>query len=105
MSNSEKQGGRERYQQQVEARLRELDAEIELLRAKSSRIRADAETGGNNLLNKLSARREAVANRLSEYRDAADSALDQVRRGVDDAVEDLKTAVKDASEELSRSND
>jgi F0F1-type ATP synthase membrane subunit b/b' len=105
MASENNTDNRHPYEEQVEARLRELDAEIELLRAKADRMKADASATNRDLIAELTKRRETVADRLSEYRDAADSALSRIKDGVDQAMGDLSRAVNDASTAFGREDD
>ncbi|MFW6312632.1 MAG: hypothetical protein ACOC2N_01960 [Spirochaetota bacterium] len=62
------------YEQKMEARLRELDAEMELLQAKADRLEADAREQNRTLLDDLAEQRNELAERLQTYRESAGSA-------------------------------
>jgi GTP-binding protein EngB required for normal cell division len=90
------------YEKKMEARLRELDAEMELLRAKADKLEADAQQRSRTVLDDLREQRDRAAEQLDSYRKAAGSALGEVQHGLETAVEAFADGVKRASDRFEK---
>jgi len=84
------------YEKKMEARLEQIDAEIDKLKAKAKAAEADAQLEYTRHLSDLRQRRDAAGAQLAQLRQAGDDALDDVRAGVENAWKELKDAVDQA---------
>jgi TolA-binding protein len=88
---------RQMYQDKIEARLRELDQEIDALKkdigtkSKADRKQLDRETAD------LERKREAAHQQLKELQDSGQAAWGDVKVGIDAALRDLETAYHQAA--------
>lgn len=85
------------YKQKRQAQLRQLDAEIDKLRAKAAEATADAKIELDRSLEEVRGHREALRSRLDELADAGEDAWTEVRDGVDAAWKRMRSAFDDAS--------
>jgi chromosome segregation ATPase len=88
---------KEAYKKKQEARLEELKAQIQLLKARADKFGADAEITYKEQLRQLRNRREEAEERLAALRDAGLDAWVDLKSGVETALDDLQDAVKDAT--------
>lgn len=89
-------------QHAMEARLKELNARIDLLSAQAERMQADAKVHGTETLQRLRKQRDAVAEELKKYAGATGTALETVGEGLKKAVDDLAQAVDEATNQFGR---
>jgi hypothetical protein len=90
-------------QKKMEARLKELDARIQLFSAQAERMQADAQIKGKQAVERLREKRDAAARELEKYGNATGSALEKIGGGLKKAVDDLSQAIDDAAQTFSES--
>lgn len=88
-------------QNKMEARLKELDAQIQLYSARAEHMQADARMKGQSALDQIRKYRDAASEELKKYRNATGAALDSVGTGLKKAVDNLSLAVDDAAKTFS----
>lgn len=88
---------KEAYQKKMEARLAELDAEIDRLKARAKAAEADAQLEYTRDLSELRQHRDEAIRKLEQLRSASDDAVDDFVAGVENAWKELKDAVGRAS--------
>jgi septal ring factor EnvC (AmiA/AmiB activator) len=93
---------KELYQQKMQARLDEWNAEIHKLKAKSSRASADVQLDINRQIRLLERDIEDVKAKLREIATAGEDAWESIKGGVEDAWGSLKSGVTDAATRLRR---
>lgn len=91
---------RSAYEQKRQAQLRQLDAEIEKLKAKAAEVAADAKIGFDRSLDEALTHRDALRSRLVELSDAGEDAWEELKDGVDAAWEQLTSSFDDARAKL-----
>ena len=84
------------YQEKLEAKLKEWNAEIEKLEAKAAKAKADARINYNEKLEDVKRKREAAREKLSELKGAGENAWENLKAGVENAWQSLEDAVKSA---------
>ncbi len=84
------------FQQKLEARLSEWDAEIEKLKAKADKVEADLKIDYYKQMGALQERRNAAKKKLEELRLAGDEAWEDLKSGVENSCAELGKAVKSA---------
>jgi len=89
------------YEQKAEAKIEEMDAEIQRLRAKAKEQNADARLESENAIDRLKARRDDVAARLEETKSSSGEAWRDVKAGLDRAMDDMRGAFRSARERFS----
>ena len=85
------------YQQKADAQLKELEARINLWRAKAEQATADVKIRYQDQLEKLTARQSQVEAQLQQLREAGAEAWEKARSGVEGALNELRTAVDQAA--------
>lgn len=89
-------GMKDDYQQKLEAKLEEWNAELDKLRAKAKGAEADAEREINKEVAQLEERRERARARLEELRAASDDAWHDFKAGAERAFDEMSEAVRQA---------
>ena len=84
------------YQDKAEADIRELQARIELLKAKAGTVQADVKVEFNERISELREQQEELQSRLQSLREAGEGAWQELQSGVDKALADLREAVEGA---------
>lgn len=87
---------KEDYQQQLTARLDQMDAEIKALQARAEVAKADANVEAKSQIDDLQDKRDKARKKLEQLRGSADEAWDDIKAGADSAWENLNTAFKNA---------
>jgi hypothetical protein len=87
----------ELYQQKAQAHLDERKAEIAVLKAKVSGLKAEAQIAMNAEIAALECRLKEAEAMLAELVAAGDEAAETLKRGADSAWESLQSAVHDAA--------
>ena len=87
---------KELYQQKAEARLGEIGAKIDELKAKSQQDRADLKIEMNKRIDKLQSDRKKVQDKLKQIKASGASAFSDLKDGTEMALTDLKTAIDSA---------
>jgi hypothetical protein len=84
------------YEKKVEARVRELDARMQLLKAKADKVALDAEAGGSALLKEAEKKRAQLGEQLGKLKNATGSALDEIKNGLSSAVDEFANTLDSA---------
>jgi hypothetical protein len=88
---------REAYQEKMDAQLRQWDAQIAKLRAKSDEAKAQAKIEYLEQMEQLRNKRESAGRKLDELKKASDSAWVDLKTGLEKAWKDLGSAIDSAS--------
>lgn len=88
---------KEAYEKKRQAQLDEWGAEIELLKAKADKAKAEARVKYNLQIEELRAKKKAAAEKLAKLKGAGDDAWEDLKIGVEGAWEALGEAVKSAA--------
>jgi len=91
---------KEEFQEKLDTRLKELDAEIARLREKGHDRTDDAKAGWEQKMKELETKRDAARAKLAEIRDSSAEAWKDIRKGAQSAYDDLDKAFRDASREF-----
>jgi DNA repair photolyase len=91
---------KEEFQQKLETRLKELDAEIAKLREKRHDRKDEAKAKWDQSMTELDKKRDAACAKLAEVRDSSAEAWKDVRMGAQSAWDELDKAFRDASREF-----
>ena len=91
---------KDEFQQKLEARLKELDAEIVVLREKSRDLKDDAKVKWDQKLAELEAKRDAARSKLTEVTESSAEAWKDIQKGAEAAWNDLDKAFQEASREF-----
>ncbi len=87
------EGNEKLYQQKAEAKLREITARIEELKAKSEQVRADVRLELNRQIEGIKSEKARLQSKLAEMKGAGADAFGDLKAGTDRAIADLKTAI------------
>ncbi|MGM0784463.1 MAG: coiled coil domain-containing protein [Pseudomonadota bacterium] len=87
---------REAYEQKLQAKLDEWQAEIDKLRARAKGAEASARIEREKEAARLEARREEVRQKLQEMREASDDAWEDVKAGAERAWDSLSESFEKA---------
>ena len=88
---------KELYQRKMRAKLDELEADVDKLKAKASSLSADAQLEMNEQIRALDSKIAEGKTKLSELSRAGEEAWDSIKEGVESAWDSLKVAVSDAA--------
>ena len=91
---------KEEFQKKLEARLKELDAEIARLREKGRDRNNEAKAGWDERMKELKVKRDAAGAKLAEVRASSAEAWKDMRKGAQSAWDELDKAFRDASREF-----
>ena len=91
---------KDEYQSKLDARLKELDAEVATLRKKGSELKDDAKVRWDERMVQLETKREAARVKLSEVKDSSAEAWKDLQTGAQSAWDELDKAFRDASGEF-----
>jgi hypothetical protein len=91
---------RELYEQKYEAQLHEWSAKIEVLKAQTDKLTAEAKINAKPHLDTLHGKLEAAKAKLHEIAEATDDKWDDVKKGADHVWNDVKAAVEGAYDAL-----
>ncbi len=86
----------------LERRLRELETDIDKLKAMASQAGADARAGIDTQLRQLQEHRRALEARMEEVREAGEDAWEDLKAGADAAWDTMELALKSAIERFRR---
>lgn len=90
-------GKKEEYHELLDARLDEVQAKIDVLKAKAERAKAEQKVKYHAEIDKLREKHQHVRKKLHELRSASEGAWAEIKAGVDFAWEDLSDAVHRAT--------
>jgi nucleotide-binding universal stress UspA family protein len=89
-------GKKKAYVEKMEAQLKEWGGEIDVLKAKAAKSKAEVKIAYLNQIQELKKKQGSVTKNLRELRGSGDEAWEDFKGGVEDAVKDLKRALKRA---------
>jgi len=92
---------KEAYQQKIEARIAEWNAEMDKLRAQAKGLAAEGRIEAESRLQDLTIKKEAAEAKLAELRNAGGDAWQELKSGIDRAVRELDESVKRAASKFS----
>jgi hypothetical protein len=81
----------------MEAQLKEWGGDIDVLKAKAEKSKAEAKIAYLKQIEELKKKQGSVKKNLRELRGSGDEAWEDFKGGVEDAVKDLKRAFKRAA--------
>lgn len=90
-------GKKKAYVEKMEAQLKEWGGEIDVLRAKGEKSKAEAKIAYLKQIEELKKKQGSVKKNLRELRGSGDEAWEDFKGGVEDAVKDLKRALNRAA--------
>jgi septation ring formation regulator EzrA len=85
------------YVEKMEAQLKEWGGDIDVLKAKAEKSKAEAKIAYLKQIEELKKKQGSVKKNLRELRGSGDEAWEDFKGGVEDAVKDLKRAFKRAA--------
>ncbi len=91
---------KEEFQKKLEARLKELDAEIAKLHEKGRDLKDQAKTSWDQKMADLEKKRDVARAKLTEVRDSSAAAWTDVQKGAQSAWDELDKAFREASQEF-----
>lgn len=93
---------KELYQQKMQARLDELKADVDKLKAKASGASADVQLDINRQIEVLERKIDEGKAKLSELAGAGEDAWESIKDGVESAWDSLKSAATDAASKFKK---
>lgn len=84
------------FREKMEAELRELNAKIEILRAKASKAEANKKIEFQEEFENLEKKKEAFQQKVEDMKGSTSLALEDVKMGVESAYRDLKRGLDSA---------
>jgi archaellum component FlaC len=87
---------RRAYVDKVESQLKEWGTEIDILKAKAEKAKAEAKITYLKQVEELRSKQESVKQKVHELKGSGDEAWDDFRKGVEDAFKDMKKALTQA---------
>ena len=91
---------KDEFQNKLETRLKELDAEIAKLQERGSDLKDQAKADWDRKLVDLETKRDAARGKLAEVRDSSSEAWKDVRTGAQSAWDELDKAFREAAREF-----
>jgi cell division protein FtsB len=91
---------RELYKEKARAKLDELDARIDVLKAQAAGAKADAHLKVNKELENLRSRRDDLNTEVAKMRESGSDAWAELRIGFDRALGNVQDALDRAAREL-----
>lgn len=88
------------YEDKMDARLREWQAKIDVLKARVDKATAEQKIKYNKDIESLRNRQQQLYKKLDELRSAGSDGWEDLKTGVDQAYHDLKSAVERAGEKF-----
>lgn len=96
-------GKKEAYVEKMEAQLKEWGSEIDMLKAKAEKSKAEVKIAYLKQIEELKKKQGSVKKNLRELRGSGDEAWQDFKGGVEDAVKDLKRSLKRATSRFKKS--
>jgi len=87
---------RKAYEEELDAQLKEWDAEIALLKAKAENAKSDAKIDEYKTIEALEHKQDKAKTKLQELKTSGDEAWEAVKGGAERAWTEVKTAYHDA---------
>jgi hypothetical protein len=88
---------RKAYEEKIDAQLKEWNAQIDLLKAKADKARAEAKIEYYKTIDALQHKQEEARRKLKELKTAGDEAWEDVKKGAEKAWDEIRIAYKDAA--------
>jgi len=88
------------YQDKMTAKLREIDAEIERLKARAANKQIDTKNSVREKIDSIKENRKAVENKLNELNQKGEDAWSELRTGINNSWDELKSSVDEAVEKF-----
>jgi len=92
------------YREKAQAKLEELNARIDLLKAQMKGEAADAKLALNGQVEVLENVRENLQSRMRRLRTGAEDAWDEIATGLDHAMDEVEHALEQAGEALEKAH-
>ncbi|NIW80250.1 MAG: coiled coil domain-containing protein [Calditrichae bacterium] len=93
---------KEIYQQKMEAKLDQLNAQIDTYIAKFDENKADAKMEIQETIDELTNQQKSVERKLNQMKSSGKDAWMEMRSGLDDAVDQLENSYNQAVEKMSQ---
>lgn len=87
---------RKAYIDKLAGQLKEWDAELEKMEAKTQKAKADIKADYESKIEELREKKEVAQNKLKEVKSASEDSWEELKSGAEDAFNDMKTAFKSA---------
>ena len=84
------------YKRLKEAKLAELEASVNLLKAKAEKAKAEARVEYETILKDLNGKKAEARSKLEQLKNSSDQAWKELSGGVNDALDELGSSVKKA---------
>ena len=91
---------KDEFQKKLDARLKDLDAEVVTLHEKGHALKDEAKAKWDQKMKELETKRDVARAKLAEVRASSAEAWKDVRKGAQSAWDDLDKAFRDASREF-----
>jgi multidrug resistance efflux pump len=91
------QDKRKAYEEKLDAQVKEWSAQIELLKAKADKAKADVKIEYYKTIEALQSKQNEAKAKLQELKTAGDEAWEDLKTGAEKAWAEVKTAYHDAS--------
>jgi multidrug resistance efflux pump len=88
---------RRAFEEKLEARKKEMNAKINLLKAKADTAKADAKVEYYARIEALQHKRDTAGTKLQELKAAGDEAWEDLKAGTEKAWDEVKSAFHDAA--------
>jgi uncharacterized coiled-coil DUF342 family protein len=88
------------YQENFEAKLKELKAQLDFIEAKAAQAKAESKIELQKQLQDLRQKRDAVRERLDKIRESSGDAWKDFKTGLERAADDLKGALDKAMDKF-----
>lgn len=88
---------RKAYEEKLDAQMKEWNAQIELLRAKADKAKAEVKIEYYKTIEALQRKQNDAKAKLQELKTAGDEAWEDLKTGAEKAWAEVKTACHDAS--------
>jgi hypothetical protein len=92
---------REKHQNRHKAQLRELEADVDNLRAFAKKTSADAKAGYKERMSLLERKLDTARTKVADLRQSSGDAWTELRAGVEHSVSEVKSEITDARKTLS----
>ena len=88
---------RKAYEEKLDAQMKEWNAQIDLLKAKADKAKAEAKIEYYKTIEAVQRKQNDAAAKLRELKTAGDDAWEDIKTGAEKAWAEVKTAYHDAS--------
>jgi hypothetical protein len=78
------------YQKMMEARLKDLDAKVEMLKLKADKAKIEAKIKYYDQIQEVKTKQQLVRQKFNDLKEAGDDAWEELKSGADKAWEDFK---------------